>query len=112
MKPAIVDAIRSLVPTFQGAITNGIITWHVPTTAPVTQAQIDAELVRLTDLYNIDVIRTGAIDTTIAGDTTINSLKTMTNAEFDTWWTANVTTLAQANNILKRITHILLRKIA
>jgi hypothetical protein len=52
MKPTTVDAIRSLVPTFQGAITGGVITWHVPTEAPVTQDQIDAELVRLQAAYD------------------------------------------------------------
>jgi hypothetical protein len=52
MKPTTVDAIRSLVPTFQGAITGGVITWHVPTVAPVTQDQIDAELVRLQAAYD------------------------------------------------------------
>jgi hypothetical protein len=52
MKPTTVDAIRSLVPTFQGAITGGVITWHVPTEAPVTQDQIDAELVRLQAEYD------------------------------------------------------------
>jgi hypothetical protein len=51
-KPRVVDAIRSLVPEFQGAITGGVITWYVPTEAPVTQDQIDAELVRLQAEYD------------------------------------------------------------
>lgn len=50
--PSLIDAIRSLVPEFDGAITGGVITWYVPTTAPVTQDQIDAELARLQVEYD------------------------------------------------------------
>ena len=55
--------------------------------------------------------RRTAIDSAIAGDTTIASIKAMTNAEFDSWWSANVTTAAQAINVLKRVTRIVLRKL-
>lgn len=56
--------------------------------------------------------RLAAIDASIAGDSTIAQLKAMTIAEFDTWWAANVTTLAQANNILKRLVRLALRRLA
>lgn len=59
-----------------------------------------AESVRLADL-----------DGAIASDTTVAMLKAMNNADFDAWWSANVTTLAQANNILKRLARIVLRRV-
>lgn len=51
------------------------------------------------------------IDTTIKGDTTISMLKAMNNADFDAWWTANVTSLAQASVVLKRIARVVLRRV-
>lgn len=55
--------------------------------------------------------RIAAIEAEIIGDTILAALKAMTAAEFDTWWAANVTTLAQANNVLKRIARVLLRRV-
>ena len=55
--------------------------------------------------------RLAVVDTTIAADSTVQLLKEMTAAEFDTWWTANVTNLAQANNVLKRIARIVIRRL-
>ena len=47
----------------------------------------------------------------IAADSVVASLKAMTASEFDTWWSANVTTLAQANNVLKRIARVVIRRV-
>ena len=58
-----------------------------------------------------EAARKASIDAVIAADTTIQSLRAMTNAEFDTWWAANVTNLAQANNVLKRIARVVLRRV-
>lgn len=55
--------------------------------------------------------RQAAVDAAIAGDATIASLKAMTNAEFDTWWAANVTNAAQAIGVLKRVTRVVLRRV-
>jgi len=35
----------------------------------------------------------------------------MSNAEFEAWWTANVTNAAQAIGVLKRVTRMVLRKL-
>lgn len=53
MKPDIVDAVRNLVPDAQFVAVENVVTeWHVPTEAPVTQEQIDAELARLLAAWN------------------------------------------------------------
>jgi hypothetical protein len=58
-----------------------------------------------------DAARKEAIDQAIAGDTTIQSLKRMTNAEFDAWWSENVTNASQAIAVLKRIARVVLRRL-
>jgi hypothetical protein len=45
--PNIVDALRSLVPGCQFVVRGGVVDWRGPGDAP-TQAEIDAELARLT----------------------------------------------------------------
>lgn len=55
--------------------------------------------------------RAAAIDSAIAGDTTLAQLKAMTTDEFDTWWGANVTNLAQANTVLKRLARVVIRRL-
>jgi hypothetical protein len=53
MKPQLMDAICSLVPGAQISILNGTdVIWHDPSTAPVTDAQIDTELARLQAEYD------------------------------------------------------------
>jgi hypothetical protein len=42
-----IQAIISLVPGAQVTIQDNVIEWHSPSTAPVTDAQIEAEMVRL-----------------------------------------------------------------
>jgi hypothetical protein len=56
-------------------------------------------------------LRTSAIDTVIANDTTVGSIRVMTNAEYDTWWSTNVTNAAQAIAVLKRAVRILVRRL-
>jgi hypothetical protein len=44
-------AINSLMPNAEFAIREGVIEWINPTTAPLTDAQIDAEITRLQSVY-------------------------------------------------------------
>lgn len=68
-------------------------------TAPVIPPAVLAERQRLAD-----------IDSAIKGDAVMAALKAMTPAEYDTWWSANVTTAAQANAVLKRVVRIVIRR--
>lgn len=53
MKPTIANAVWNLVPDAQFVAVDGVVTeWHVPSEAPVTQEQIDAELARLLAEWN------------------------------------------------------------
>jgi len=45
-------AINSLMPTVEFAVRDGVIEWINQTTAPLTDAQIDAEVVRLQAEYD------------------------------------------------------------
>ena len=47
-------AILSLVPNAEFVIREGVIEWHNPTTAPVSDEQIAQELVRLQQQYEAD----------------------------------------------------------
>jgi hypothetical protein len=47
-----IQAILSLVPDAEVVIRDGAVEWHNPSTAPVTDAQIDAELARLQAEYD------------------------------------------------------------
>jgi chitodextrinase len=58
-----------------------------------------------------DEARQADIEAAIQGDSTVAALKAMTNAEFDTWWAANVTNAAQAINVLKRVTRVVIRRV-
>jgi len=51
------------------------------------------------------------LDTEINNDTVLSNLKSMTNAEFNAYWSANVTTAAQANQVLKRLARLVIRKL-
>lgn len=59
--------------------------------------------------------RLAAIDSNMSGFSfggqTLAQLKAMDNAAFDSWWSANVTTLAQANTVLKMIARAMLRRV-
>lgn len=56
-------------------------------------------------------LRLAAIDTAIQTDATLESLKAMSNAQFDTWWTANVSTNAQAIAFMKRLARVVIRRL-
>jgi hypothetical protein len=47
----------------------------------------------------------------IAPDSVLLQLRGMSNAQFDTWWAANVTTAAQASGVLKRLARLVLRRL-
>lgn len=42
-----IQAVLSLVPNAQVVIRDGVVEWHEPTIAPVTDEQIEAELAKL-----------------------------------------------------------------
>ena len=53
MKPMLIDAIISLVPSAQVSVSNDSdIVWHEPSTAPVSFAEITAEVARLQAEYD------------------------------------------------------------
>lgn len=58
-----------------------------------------------------EAARVAALDGAISSDATVASMRAMTSAEFDAWWAANVTTVAQASNVLKRVTRVVLRRV-
>lgn len=58
-----------------------------------------------------EIDRKDGLDTAMNSDTTLNDFKTMTNAEFNTWWAANVTTSAQAIAVLKRLARLIIRRV-
>lgn len=53
-----------------------------------------------------------SLDAALSADTTLAQLKAMTNTEFDAWWLANVTTAAQAIQVLKRLAKLAIRRLA
>jgi len=50
-------AILSLVPNAEFVITEGVIEWHSPSTAPVSDEQITQELTRLEQQYATDAYK-------------------------------------------------------
>lgn len=67
------------------------------------------------DALTAEEIRLAAIDANIDGFSfggkTLTELKAMDNAAFDAWWALNVTTLAQANTVLKLLARASLRRV-
>ncbi len=47
-----INAILSLVPDAEVSVADDVVTWHKPSTPPVTEEQIEAELVRLQAAYD------------------------------------------------------------
>ncbi len=74
-------------------------------------AEEEAELLADQAAATAENDRIAEIDATVKTDTIINQLKAMTNAEFDAWWAANVTTAAEAINVLKRVVRVLIRRV-
>lgn len=58
-----------------------------------------------------EAVRTATVDAAIKADNVIQQMKAMTPAEYDDWWTANVTTAAQAIGVLKRVVRVLVRRV-
>ena len=52
-----------------------------------------------------------AIDSAITTDTALAQFKTMTDAEFNAWFAANVTNAAQAIQILKKVCNVIRRRV-
>lgn len=59
----------------------------------------------------VEQARCAEFDQVIAGDATIQQLKAMTPAQFDTWWDANVTSAAHAIAVLKRLARVVIRRL-
>lgn len=81
---------------------------------PPTQAEVDAFVAAQT-AGDADRVRIGGIDADVAafnfGGATLAQLKAMSNAEFNVWWAANVTSLAQANAVLKLLAKAALHRL-
>jgi hypothetical protein len=81
-----------------------------PDLTPITDAQLTI-LRAPTPEQQVEIERVAGIDEAIKTDATVQALKAMSSGEFDVWWAANVTTLAQANNVLKRLTRVIVRRV-
>ena len=55
--------------------------------------------------------RLESLDTAIGNDGVIQTLKSMTAAQFDVWWDNNVTNAAQAIGVLKRLVKLVIRRL-
>ena len=55
--------------------------------------------------------RQAGLDAAANSDTILNSLKAMSNPEYNAWFAANVTNAAQAIALLKRILRVLIRRV-
>lgn len=90
-------------------------TWRVDFKDEATQPEKDAAQLEVDNFDLAEVTaeeqRQAKFDDNIKQDTVVNQLKAMTNAEFDVWWAANVTNAAQAINVLKRVTRIVIRRL-
>ena len=62
----------------------------------------------LTPKQDADRARRAEYHQAIEDDATIAGLKAMSNAEFDAWWTANVTNAGQTNAMLRRLARVIL----
>jgi len=51
------------------------------------------------------------LETAVKTDTIINQLKAMTNVEYSDWFDNNITTSAQAIQLLKRLTRVIIRRV-
>lgn len=88
-------------PLLFSAVENPDGTLTVTPLAPAAIAALEAEA--------LELARERSVTVTINTDTVVNQLRAMTNAEYNTWWAANVTNAAQAITLLKRLTRIVVR---
>ncbi len=74
-------------------------TWgQVALTAEETTADADAQ-------------RRAAIETAITGDAQLNQFKAMSNAELNSWFDANITTVNARDALMKRMFRVLVRRV-
>jgi hypothetical protein len=78
---------------------------------PGYKTRAERDVVVLSPEAIAEAARVRSINDAIASDNTIQSLKAMTNSEFDTWWAANVTNAAQAIQVLKRVARVVIRRV-
>ena len=118
MNLALLDnAIKAVAPIEGVSIgrRNDKSTWRITFKPEATEQQMaDAQAALLafdTVAFDAEEARKAGVDAAIGADATIAQLKAMTAAEFDTWWAANVTNAAQAINVLKRVTRVVIRRL-
>jgi hypothetical protein len=54
LKPTLFDAVMSLVPGAEVIVADNTVTWHTPSVAPVTQAELEQELARLKTQWEVN----------------------------------------------------------
>tara|TARA_R110000803_G_scaffold83015_1_gene149191 strand:- start:144 stop:605 length:462 start_codon:yes stop_codon:yes gene_type:complete len=82
-------------------------TWSIGwNTISLTQQEIDDTLAAVNEAARI-----AELDNVVSTDTVVNNFKAMTNAEFNAWWTANVTNASDAIGVLKRVTRTMIRNL-
>ena len=55
--------------------------------------------------------RLAGFDAAIGGDASLQAFRTMSKADFDTWWAANVTTAPQAIAVMKKLAWLEIRRL-
>lgn len=85
--------------------------WKDKVQAKPTLAEIEAAWPAVDASTTAEVTCKAAIDAAITADAVLTQFKTMTNAEYSTWFDANITTAAQAITLLKRVTKLVRRKL-
>lgn len=61
--------------------------------------------------YDAEQARIETLESSVASNPLVAQLKAMTNAEFNDWWSANVTNAAEAINVLKLVVRVILRRL-
>ena len=91
-------------------IVNGVVVDMTAAEAAAVQAEWGAWMAAK-PARDAEDARIAEVESSISADSTVATLKAMTNAEFSAWFTANVTNLAQARNILERLARIVIRRV-
>ena len=76
---------------------------------PQEQAALDATHAD-GDAERVKSARLSEFDDAIGADANLRAFRTITKAEFDTWWAANVTNAAQAIAVLKKLCWLVIRR--
>jgi len=69
-----------------------------------------AEEIAADNAAKAEAARIAAIEQEIKDDTVLSNIKGMTKAQYDAWWSANITNLAQLNGAVKRIVRVVARR--